>query len=457
MRSTSRRAYALLALILAFFAGVIILVISLFDKGGIWTAKRVNAHLYSGGQIVNAGAVYTADGEILAQSQDGKRLYSKDKNLRLSTLHTLGDASGFISSGTHSLYREELFGYSFINGIYTLKEHGKGNDIYLTLNSKACKIAYGALNGRKGAVGVYNYKTGEILCAVSNPTFDLNNKPKNMRMEKGEAHEGVYLNRLFSGLYTPGSVFKTVTAACAIENMPALDSWRYECKGQLQTGLGLVKCPSKHGKMNFEQAFNKSCNCAFAELAIEMGTEMLEGQAKSLAFGQALKIDKTTSAKSILNLQTANDLDLGWAACGQYTVLANPAHMMVLMGAIANGGSAARPYFVEKIVTPNKILTYKAIHATEDSIELEADKAGKLADFLRSNVVNGYGNSSFPNLNMCGKTGTAEVEDGKPHAWFTGFSQRDDLPLAIVVVVENGGSAFYNAVPVANRVMQALS
>ncbi len=458
MNYTTRRAYTVLALISGFFVGMIILTFTLFKMGGHWASERVNAHLYSGGQIVNAGSVFTSDGEELAKSLKGKRIYSKDRTLRLSSLHTLGDPTGFIASGVHTLYREDLFGYNFLNGIYTLKEYGKGNDVYLTINSKANKAAYNALNGRKGAVGVYNYKTGEILCAVSNPAFDLNNKPKNMKTGEGENYEGVYLNRLFSGLYTPGSVFKVVTSACAIENMPAISSWSYTCTGELQTGAGLVKCPSKHGKVDFEKALNKSCNCAFAKLAIDMGSEKMSDKAKSLGFGSALKIDKTFSSKSIFNLSSANVLELGWSASGQYTVLANPAHLMVLMGAIANGGQGAGPYFVEKILSPNKLITYKATATTEPSINLIPETANELARMLRSNVMNEYGDSSFPNLRMCGKTGTAEVGDGKsPHAWFIGFSQRDDLPLAVVVVIENGGSGFGNAVPVANKVMQALT
>ncbi|HOO25344.1 MAG TPA: penicillin-binding transpeptidase domain-containing protein [Clostridiales bacterium] len=457
MNYTTRRAYVVLALIGGFFAGMIIMTFSLFKNGGHWASNRVNAHLYSGGQIVNAGSVFTADGEELAKSFNGKRVYSKDRTLRLSSLHVLGDPVGFIASGTHSLYREELFGYSFVNGIYTLKEYGKGNDVYLTINSKANKAAYNALNGRKGAVGVYNFKTGEIICAVSNPAYDLNNKPKDMKVEEGDTYEGVYLNRLFSGLYTPGSIFKTVTAACAIENTPALSSWTFTCTGEYQVGQGLVKCPKKHGKMDFEKALNNSCNCAFAQLAIDLGKEKLDLQAQSLGFGQAIKIDKTLSEKSILNLDRANGFDLAWAASGQYTTLVNPAHMMILMGAIANGGQAVSPYFVEKIVTPNKIVIYRATKAIENSVNIKPETANELAKLFRSNVINEYGDSSFPKLQMCGKTGTAEVQKGKaPHAWFVGFSQRDDLPYAIVVVVENAGSAISNAVPVANRVMQAL-
>ena len=134
--------------------------------------------------------------------------------------------------------------------------------------------------------------------------------------------------------------------------------------------------------------------------------------------------------------------------------------MLMIVGAIANGGTSVQPYLVKSITnqTGKTVLEAK----TEAGLQMfSASTAKKLQELLRSNVENYYGDSKFRKLEMCGKTGTAEVstdEGGdKPHAWFVGFSQRKDLPYAIVVVVENGGGGSSVAIPVANKTMQKVA
>ncbi len=134
--------------------------------------------------------------------------------------------------------------------------------------------------------------------------------------------------------------------------------------------------------------------------------------------------------------------------------------MLTIVGAIANNGQAVEPYLVEKITTQTD-RTVLETKPTAGAQMFKAETAKKLQEMLRSNVVNYYGDGKFRKLEMCGKTGTAEVstnEGGdKPHAWFVGFSQRDDLPYAIVVVVENGGGGSSVAIPVANATMQKVA
>ncbi|NLX93620.1 MAG: penicillin-binding protein [Clostridiales bacterium] len=456
MKHTTKRALALYVLVVAFFAGAVILTVTLYVNGGNWASNRVNRHLYSGGQLVSAGSIYARDGEVLAKSDGAKREYAKNKALRAATLHTVGDTAGFIATGMHSVYKQELSGYSFINGVYLLKEYGRGSDIYLTIDPKASIAAYQALGNNKGTVGVYNYKTGEILCMVSTPTYDIANKPKDIA-ENLEKYEGVYMNRFISGLYTPGSVMKVMTAAAAIENIPDIYTRPFECTGKLQTASGVVTCPSVHGKLDFEKAMNKSCNSVFAQVAIELGKEKIQAQADAMGLNAAFKVGRAMTAKGTFSLATANDLDLGWASIGQYTTLTNPCRMITIMGAIANGGVGLSPFAVDRIVSPTKTVTQRGTTTVSTVLTINAVTAQKLKELLRSNVKNSYGDSRFPGLQMCGKTGTAQVQDGKePHAWFVGFSQRADLPLAVVVVVENGGSGAGNAIPIANKVLQAL-
>ena len=458
MNHTTKRAYALYILVFAFIAGVFLLFGTFIVKGGIWASNRANRHIYSGGQTVSAGAVYDRDGEVLAKSENGKRVYNSSRTVRKATLHIVGDAAGFISTGIQSAYKQELSGYSFINGVWQLKKYGRGSDIYLTIDAQANKVAYNALDGRKGTVGVYNYKTGEILCMVSSPSYDIENKPDNINDDPGEEYEGVYLNRFLSGVYTPGSIFKTVTAACAVENIPDIYTRTFKCTGKLQTSTGVVICSKTHGIVTFEEALNKSCNSAFAQIAIELGTEKLTATANTMGFNKQFYMGRIKIEKSRFSVAKANSSDLGWAGVGQYNTLANPYHMITLMGAIANGGSGISPYLVDKVVSPTKTVTQRGSLNKETLITINSSTAHKLKELLRSNVENYYGDSTFPNLQMCGKTGTAEVgSDKRPHAWFVGFSQRTDLPLAVVVIVENGGSGLAKAAPIANRVMQELA
>lgn len=459
MRTTSKRAKMIYALIAAFTVGIVILIGMFIKNGETWALNRANKHLFSGGNLTNAGTIYDRNGVSLAESKDGKRVYNPNITIRRSTLHAVGDTAGVISSGAHNIYRSELTGYSLLNGTYNLSKNGKGNNVTLTLDSKICSVASQALGSRKGTVGVYNYKTGEVLCMVSHPTYDPNNKPDDIESDKTGKYDGVYLNRFLSGVFTPGSTFKVVTAVCAVENIPDIQSRKFECKGKLQTKNGVVVCNDTHGKITFEQALNKSCNSVFAEIAIELGAEKLTATANRLGFNSPIYLDGIKAASSKFDISAANDLDIGWAGIGQYTTLVNPMHMMVIMGAIANGGTPVEPHLLDSVKSPNGVTLRKATTKTLDEF-MTPSVAQTVNKLMRSNVVNYYGDGRFPaNMKVCGKTGTAQVADdeGKdPHAWFVGYCQNPDTPYAFVVMVENGGAGNKQALPLAIKVLNAL-
>ena len=161
-------------------------------------------------------------------------------------------------------------------------------------------------------------------------------------------------------------------------------------------------------------------------------------------------------AKSVFNVSKADKNELGWAGIGQFTVLANPCNMLMIAGAIANGGEAVTPKIIKNSTSSELVEKIKDF-TNIAQIKIEPDIAKRMQKLMRTTVKNYYGDSRFPGLEMCGKTGTAEVDNGRPHSWFTGYSQREDLPYAIVVTVENGGSSSSMAIPVANRVMQAVA
>ena len=461
MKSIGRRALSLYAIILLFLAGGVLLYFNLISNADNWAMNRANQHLYFSGNLATAGDIKDTNGEILVTTENGVRVYNDNKNIRKAVLHTVGDSAGYIASGIQTSFKDELTGYTLTDGVYNLKRYGKGNDITLTLNAEVCETAYKALGDKKGTVAVMNYKTGELICIVSNPTYDILNKPDDINTDTSGKYDGIYMNRFFSGLYTPGSTFKVITSACAIENIPDIYDRTFECKGKVQIGEGYVICNGTHGKISFEKALNKSCNVAFALLADELGAEKLTATAERLGFNSAERMTvsgKIKATTSKINLTDAKALDIGWAGIGQYTTLINPCQMLTMISAIANNGTAMSPYLVEEITTPEGRNDFTA-ESTVLGEYFTTDVAQKLDEILRSNVTNQYGDSYFPKMKMCGKTGTAEISDNpdaNPNALFIGYSQLDEMPFAIIVVVEDSTSAIKSAVPIASKVMKTV-
>ncbi len=451
MRNTTKRTYIIIFLIIAFFAGLGIMLYSFISEGDTWVANRANALIYKGGELTVAGTIYDSDGEILVSTEKGKRQYNSNYNKRVSTLHVVGDSAGYIATGVQTLYRSNLIGYNFVDGIYKTLSSDEGVDIKLTIDADVCAEAYSAMAGKKGTVIVYNYETGQVICMVSAPTYDPNNKPTDINTNTSGKYDGIYMNRAISGVFTPGSTFKVVTAICAIENIPDIYSRKFKCTGKKTFGKGDVICNGVHGTLSFERALNVSCNSVFSELANEVGKDKLTETVRALGFGKNVTISKAKTVRSTFDVSESTKLDLGWAGIGQYTTLVNPSQMLMLMGAIANSGKAMVPYIVEE---SSEIVDSK--NKVNSSIKLSEETAAKVKKLLRSNVKNYYSDNKFPGLEMCGKTGSAEVSNGKSHAWFVGFSNKKNFPYAIVVCLENGGLGYTHAIPVANRVMQKV-
>lgn len=451
MKITVKRAYIFYALIIAFLAGVVFLVASVYLNGEEWATKRANRHLYSSSNaVLSAGPIVDIRGEVIADTENGKRVYNEDAQLRKAVLHVLGDTHGFIYTGTQSLYRDTLSGYNFVDGIYTLKQNGVGPELVLNLDTEACKVAYKALGKFNGAVAVYNYETGQLLCSVSKPTYDLVNKPKDVNTNP--AYDGAYLDKVVSGLYTPGSIMKIITAACAIENIPDIYDRTFDCNGEyvVTEGQRGIICNDNHKTgLTFEEAMNKSCNAVFAQIAIELGAKKLQATAESMGFNASLYAREVPLKMSRYKPPVSDKLELGWAGIGQSTTLVNPCHFLCIMGAIANGGEGYAP---DRIFEMNGLLSSQ--RGTQVMVSINPETAAKLDELLRSNIENEYGDDRFPDLEMCGKTGTAQITGAPSHSWFVGYSQRDDLPLAVVCVAENAGSGMKTAVNVSNTVMQ---
>lgn len=461
MKMITKRGIFLWIMSLAFIVGLVFMTVSLVQNGDTWVMKRFNHHVYSNGELIGAGTIYDKDGDVLAETKDGDRIYSDSATTRKSTLHVVGDPKNFISTGVQSVYSARLTGYSLLFGVHNIQKYGKGNDLKLTIDRDICDEAYKALDGRKGTVGIVNYKTGEIVCSVSSPSYDVEDVPDNLLTS--ERYEGVYINRLLDAHYVPGSTFKLVTAICAIENIPDIYSREWVCNGEYQPESGVaIKCNANHGKhINFNDALAKSCNSTFAQIAIELGQEKLATTAKELGIGSAVTVSGTIDSYAG-HFDTTDKIKLGvdalgWTGIGQGNTRIAPITMLRIVSAVANGGTAVSFNIVDSLANQ----AGKALDFTLPSNQLSmmnSDVAAKLKKMMRYNVTNHYGESRYKGLNLCAKSGTAQIDSNENHniAWFVGFMDDSEHPYAFVVVIENGNSGSQTAGPVAKRVLTKL-
>lgn len=461
MKMITKRGIFLWIMSLAFVVGLVFMTVSLVQNGDTWVMKRFNHHVYSNGELIGAGTIYDKDGDVLAKTKDGDRVYSDSATTRKSTLHVVGDPKNFISTGVQSVYSARLTGYSLLFGVHNIQKYGKGNDLKLTIDRDICDDAYKALDGRKGTVGIVNYKTGEIVCSVSSPSYDVEDVPDNLLTS--ERYEGVYINRLLDAHYVPGSTFKLVTAICAIENIPDIYSREWVCNGEYQPESGVaIKCNANHGKhINFKDALAKSCNSTFAQIAIELGQEKLATTAKELGIGSAVTVSGTIDSYAG-HFDTTDKIKLGvdalgWTGIGQGNTRIAPITMLRIVSAVANGGTAVSFNIVDSLANQ----AGKALDFTLPSNQLSmmnSDVAAKLKEMMRYNVTNHYGESRYKGLNLCAKSGTAQIDSNENHniAWFVGFMDDSEHPYAFVVVIENGNSGSQTAGPVAKRVLTKL-
>lgn len=167
MRKTRTRTTLVLIIALLVIAGMCVFIVKIFMNSDQWIQHTYNGHLVGSSGLAKAGTIYDRNGVVLAYSEDEQRLYNDDYTTRLSTLHVVGDDSLNISSAIQSSYRSHLTGFNYVWGLGLPESMKKGGDITLTLDANACNAAYNALAGYNGAVIVYNYKTGDVLCSVS--------------------------------------------------------------------------------------------------------------------------------------------------------------------------------------------------------------------------------------------------------------------------------------------------
>ena len=376
MKKVSRRALFALALAIVLAAGTLAFCVKYAVNADKWVTFSGSPHVYTGTNLTG-GKIYDRTGARILNTTDG-RVYSSDAAVRAATVHLLGDRYGYISAPLLGNFAEQMIGYDKITG---LSEASKGTaSARLTISADVQKAALQALGSYHGTVGVYNYKTGEILCAVTSPSYDPDNIPDIAGDETGD-YDGVYLNRFFDAAYTPGSIFKLVTSAAALEADAASKDQTYTCTGETIIGGQEIICMGEHGTLSMTQALAHSCNVYYGELAAALGKDKLQAAADRLGLNGTLRCDGYT-ARSTVDLSDADEGSVAWAGIGQYTDQVTALQFLRFMGVIAGGGEAAEPYLMQKISRTGQTV-YEAKTETTGQL-LSAATATTLGGMMRS-------------------------------------------------------------------------
>ena len=352
-----------------------------------------------------------------------------------------------------------------------------GATIELTIDPKAQAAADKALGDSKGAVVALDPQTGAILAMVSHPSYDPNPLSSHDLSKASKAwqvlsndEDKAYLNRTINGVYPPGSTFKVVTAAAALENGVVSDeNSTVPGPASLDLPLTSTNLPNEDGRAcgpNNEttliHALEISCNTTFGSLGLDLGGEKLRAQAAKFGFGDALQIPMRVSVSSVpadLNAPQAAQ-----AAIGQYDVRATPLQMAMVAAGIGNKGSVMTPYLIQSVRSANLDIIESAPDPVELSQAVSEQTASTLTKMMVSVVDNGSGaRARIPGVDVAGKTGTAQHDPGKPpHAWFISFAPAVNPKVAVAVVVEDGGVTGSEvgggrvAAPIARAVMEAV-
>ena len=442
MKPIKQRTTFILLLILLLSGGVILFCVRFITQGSRWAAFSANDHVYTDGHLA-VGQILDRNGTLLYDPASDA--YCDIASIRKATLHAVGDRDNNIATSAKSAFRDQLVGFNPLTGTTS-----GGHKLHLTLDASLCATAYNAMNGCKGTVGVYNYKTGAILCMVSTPTFDPEDPPT--IVDGDSRYDGVYLNRFLSSTFTPGSIFKIITTAAALETISDIENYSYTCTGQTTIDGQTITCPSHHGTMDFYGIFANSCNCAYAELAAQLGGETLQQYVKAAHLLESQSVSGISTAAGSYEIGTKGEV--GWSGVGQYKDLVNPCAMMTLMGSIASDGKIPLPRLILKETSLNGLTLFDTKQPTAEAV-WSPETRQILRSMMANNVAQTYGQSNFGDLAICAKSGTAEVGSGQtPHAWFTGFLDDPEHPLAFIVLVENGGGGARVAGSIASTVLQ---
>lgn len=342
--------------------------------------------------------------------------------------------------------------------LVTADNRVKGRDLRLTLDAELQVEAFRLLDGRRGAVVMLDPASGALRVLASSPSFDPNRLGPDLF--QAEDRDARLLNRATAGFYPPGSTFKVVIAAAALDRglagsmdapaegvttstryPPIRDHDYYEAQRDGRPWRG-------HGRISLEQALVRSSNVYFAKLGLALGHQGFAQTVEHLGFNDELLLESTLSRPRrvargrIPKIRDSDRYGLAQASIGQGRVLVTPLQMALITGAIANRGVSMQPRLVAD-VEPEALARF-----------MSADTALSLSAMMRRAVIEGTGRGiDTPGLAIAGKTGTAQTGQTDSHSWFIGFAPVERPRLAVVVLVENAGYGSVVAAPIARDLL----
>lgn len=428
------------------------------------------------GPIVVAGEAIASSAPVddpfgFQRNYDQPRLYA----------HVTGYYS--VVYGRHGIeewYNTELNGsadslfYARLQDLVTGRQP-QGASVELTIDPAVQQAAWDALGDQRGAVVALDPRTGQILALVSKPSYDPNDLATHDMAAATEAWTALNAdparpmeNRAIAGrTYPPGSTFKLVVAAAALEDGMSADTvidgpreLELPLSSAVLRNFGGSAC-SADGTVTLTEAIRISCNTAFGGLGLDMGADAIRSQAEAFGFGQPLNVPMRVTPSVYPADPDAPQTAL--TAIGQHEVSVTPLQMAMVSAAIANGGVQMQPYLVDTVRSQDLTV----VSQTDPQVlrrPISAATAAALRDMMVDVVATGTGRSAqISGVDVAGKTGTAQTtDDAAPHAWFTAFAPADDPQVAVAVIVENGGSMGSEATggavaaPIARAVIQAV-
>lgn len=424
------------------------------------------------------GQIVAADGTVIAKSVPVEGPFEMQRQYPEGQL--FGHITGFFSftygaTGVERTYSDELAGrdLGFRNLKDVLVERTVTGDVVLSVDKELQQLARDGLGNKRGAVVAVDPTTGAILALWSFPSADPNPLAGHDQKAVRTAYDELIaepskplLARAYRETYPPGSTFKVVTSAAALERAPEVAARQYPALKELELPRTRSKLPNFGGATcggQLPDLLRVSCNTGFGQMGMDLGAEALFGEATDFGFNQRPPIDLPSAAVSRFPEPGEFDQDeagLAKSAIGQENVRATPLHMAMIAGAMVNGGTLMRPSVMREIRDSDGAV----VRTHEPEMWKQAvspELAGQLRDLMINVVTSGTGRAAqVPNAVVGGKTGTAQTTGDNAHAWFIGFGEGNGKKVAVSVIVESqpevseatGGRV---AAPIAQAVIRA--
>lgn len=431
-----------------------------------------NNHTINKARYIKRGSIITADGLTLAESiQQADGTYARSYPNGNLAAHVVGYYSQqYGTMGIENTQNDTLTGSkdysSWQNALNSLAGISEpGNSVQLTIDSRIQRAAEQALAGRVGAIVALDPRSGAVLAWASAPTFDNTNIQAAIEAANasGGADTSMY-DRATLALYTPGSTFKVLTLASALENGLATLDTTYDSPGRMEIGgADVVSIGERgHGTISLAKAFALSSNTVFGQVADGLGAEKLVATARAFGYGQQLGLDFTTAASVMPNPEEMTEWELAWAGAGQpvgqghtpgpqATVMQNA----LMAATIANNGIAMNPYVVSQILAPDGTVL-KTTHGRSLGQAVSSGTAAQVKQAMLDVVQNGTGSAAaIAGVKVAGKTGTAETNNANANSTFVGFAPYDTPTVAIAVVIEQNAKGEESAAAVGGQVLRA--